>query len=388
MSTMTEAEAVNEAIRIAGEGLTDPFYNRKGIARLLLAAVSTPGGRQLLARRLTGVLVDQVGLQWAMGWQPGDLYAVAGRHLDRAGAALVAGAVRLEASQYAPSTLDPRWAAQLDSFDGDERTLDPDGPTWLQDVASAVGPLPGQGSSRAAQPHGDGRILAKVRALLAKAESTTFPDEADALTAKAQQMMATHNLDRAALHSSGPAGEMIAGVRRIWIDKPYLSAKATLLHAVADANRCRSVFSAGLGVATVAGHDDDLDTVEVLFTSLLVQATVRMAASGARVDRAGRSRTRSFRQSFLIAYASRIAERLREAAEAAESAAMGQHGAGLVPVLASRRSAAEETINTMFRRLRHTRHSVTDPAGWAAGTAAADLASLNAQQELADSACK
>ena len=37
-------------------------------------------------------------------------------------------------------------------------------------------------------------MLERVRALLAKAESTTFPEEADALTAKAQQLMTRHAL--------------------------------------------------------------------------------------------------------------------------------------------------------------------------------------------------
>ena len=36
----------------------------------------------------------------------------------------------------------------------------------------------------------DEKVLGRVRALLAKAESTTFPEEAEALTAKAQELMA------------------------------------------------------------------------------------------------------------------------------------------------------------------------------------------------------
>src|SRR6478735_4305347 len=39
-------------------------------------------------------------------------------------------------------------------------------------------------------------LLAKVRALLAKAEATTFADEAEALSAKAQELISKHSLER------------------------------------------------------------------------------------------------------------------------------------------------------------------------------------------------
>src|SRR6202035_1951697 len=42
----------------------------------------------------------------------------------------------------------------------------------------------------------DDRILARVRSLLAKAESTEFEAEADSLTAKAQELMTRHAIDQ------------------------------------------------------------------------------------------------------------------------------------------------------------------------------------------------
>ena len=68
---------------------------------------------------------------------------------------------------------------------------------------------------------------------------------------------------------------------------------------------------------TVVAHADDLDAIDMLFTSLLVQATRAMLAKGPHEDRFGRSRTRSFRQSFLVAFAGRIHERLVAATAAA-----------------------------------------------------------------------
>ncbi len=220
--------------------------------------------------------------------------------------------------------------------------------------------------------------------MLSKAESTGFPDEAEALTAKAQELLARYSIDRArwmgmrsrpAVGSCSPA---------IWIDEPYVAAKAQLLHVVATVNRCRSVLTEPLGLATVAGHEDDLDTVEALFTSLLVQATTQMTASGPRTDSTGRSRTRSFRQSFLVAFAIRIGHRLEEAGEATVSAASETHGKALVPILASRVQAAEEAITEMFPNLGHRGSHATNREGWVAGTLAADLASLSVQPELFD----
>ena len=42
----------------------------------------------------------------------------------------------------------------------------------------------------------DEKKLSRVRALLAKAESSSFPEEAEALSAKAQELMTRHALDR------------------------------------------------------------------------------------------------------------------------------------------------------------------------------------------------
>src|SRR5207244_494288 len=119
----------------------------------------------------------------------------------------------------------------------------------------------------------DTKALARVRALLAKAESTTFPDEAEALTEKAQKLMARHAIDRAMLadgHDDQPTSV------RIDVDDPYASAKSLLLAAVATATRCQAVWSKELGFTTVFGFRSDLAAVELLYTSLLVQSTTAM----------------------------------------------------------------------------------------------------------------
>jgi hypothetical protein len=247
-----------------------------------------------------------------------------------------------------------------------------------------LGALPGRAGPPGAESGAnagrgvDERILARVRALLAKAESTTFDAEAETFTAGAQALMARHSIDRALLAASAPGTRQDTGARRVGIDNPYENAKAVLLESVARANRCRTVWSRSLGFSTLIGQRDDLEAVETLFTSLLVQATRAMTSAGSRTDAAGRSRTRAFRQSFLVAYGQRIGERLQQTAqEQTRDAAAGAGGSRLLPVLAARDEQVQQAVEEMFPELvQHRMRPVTDREGWLSGTGAADRAVL------------
>ncbi len=216
----------------------------------------------------------------------------------------------------------------------------------------------------------DERALGRVRALLAKAERTEFPEEADALTGKAQELISRYAIDSAVLADQrGP--DLGAGVaaRRLHLTDPFTGAKAQLLQAVAAANGCRVVLLRDLGIATVVGLPVDLELVDLLFTSLLLQATRALADAG------GPS-TAVFRRGFLIAYAARIGERLAAAGARAAADAADQHGGSLVPVLRRRDTAVQERVSVLFPHLRRTRSRPVDAAGWYAGRRAADGADL------------
>ncbi len=248
-------------------------------------------------------------------------------------------------------------------------------------------PLPRLGAApasarRPARSAQDRRILEKVRALLAKAESTTFPEEAEALSSKAQELMARHSIDEAMVGAGAARVDDAPSGVRVPVDDPYAGAKSILLSEVASVNRCRAVWSKGLGFSTVVGFASDLEFVEVLYTSLLVQATSAMVAAGSQVDRSGRSRTRSFRQAFLLAYATRIGHRLRAAEAASRAAAAEEYGDALLPVLADRSAAVRAAEAEAFPDTVSRSVSISNAAGWAAGAAAADLASLSGRTEV------
>jgi hypothetical protein len=228
----------------------------------------------------------------------------------------------------------------------------------------------------------DTNVLDKVRALLAKAESTTFDAEAEAFTAKAQELMARHRIDRAVLGTREHAHrEEEPGVRQFRIDNPYADAKAALLSRIADANGCRAVWSKSSGFTTVFGFVDELEAVDELFTSLLVQATAALRRAGSKYDEYGRSRTKRFRRSFLVAFALRIGERLRETVDATVEVAAVETGTALVPILAARVRATMAAAKAAFPETRGFAPSATDGEGWHAGTRFADQADLSAGSE-------
>lgn len=150
------------------------------------------------------------------------------------------------------------------------------------------------------------------------------------------------------------------------MDRPYEGAKALLLDAVASANRCEAVWSSDFGFSTVVGHDSDLEAVELLYTSLLVQAD--------RALTGGPSRRRDYRESFLIAYASRIRERLSAAAD--EEVAARRDSPGLLPALAAQDLAVRTATRRLFPATTTSRLKGRDAEGWRRGESAANDARL------------
>jgi hypothetical protein len=224
---------------------------------------------------------------------------------------------------------------------------------------------------------GDDPMLNRVRALLAKAESTNFEAEAEAFTAKAQQLMTRHAIDIAMVAASAHRSEQPDAIR-IPIDEPYFDAKASLLAAVARSSRCRTVLHPGIAMATIIGFPGDLAATEMLFTSLLVQAQVALRSASASAPPGAPARSRGFRAAFLYAYANRVSERLDEINAYVVADAETRTGNSILPVLAARSSVVDATVDELFGRLRRRpSRRMLDMSGWASGRSAADRARLN-----------
>lgn len=232
----------------------------------------------------------------------------------------------------------------------------------------------------------DERMLRRIRALLAKAESTAFEEEAIACTAKAHELMTAHAIDRMMIEAREGRGEILTRVLRI--DAPYARNKVSILSAAASPNHCRvivGVQAERLGevwadpalhadssdvLVTIVGHAGDIDDVETLFTSLLVQATNLMLQ-----EQPHPGEVRSFRAAFLVGFANAVHRRLRETTEDAVAAA-GTAGRDLLPVLASRHERVEAEVQALFPSLGRFSTSISNGRGLLAGRRAGDRADV------------
>ncbi|GGP74591.1 DUF2786 domain-containing protein [Streptomyces melanogenes] len=344
-------------------------------ASLLAADPSADAELALRGREL-------VGRAWERGWQPADVVRMVRRELAEPHVRLAVELVLVQLKRY--ERLPARWAEQAEGLadavrGAGERSEDrfTRATTVLElyrlllrlPAIEPVGPVPGT-PVHLPPVHGEPKTLTRIRALLAKAEATEFPEEAEALSTKAQELMALHSIDEAVLAAGGHRGDA-PGACRIGVDAPYETSKAILLDAVASANHCRAVWNGDFGFSTVVGFEADLEAVELLYTSLLVQGTAAMTRAEAAQRAGGRKRTKTFRQSFLLAYANRLGDLLSATARQVESTA----STTLLPVLATRAVAVAGRAEEMFPRTVRTRvRGATDEAGWQDGTTAANRA--------------
>jgi hypothetical protein len=222
----------------------------------------------------------------------------------------------------------------------------------------------------------DHKVLDRVRKLLAKAEHPGTPvEEAQAFSAKASELMAAYAIDQALVDATQPTAATPI-VREIQVDAPYALPRAVLLDRVGRAHRVRTVIGPDAGSGrrrcTLVGFPVDLDIVELLFTSLLLQASTAMLNASSDLDR-----PKAFRRAFLLGYADVIGARLASVREQADTDAdRGRPGAALV--LAGREGQVDALFDREFPHLRRMRMTTTSGGGLSAGRAAGARADLSA----------
>jgi hypothetical protein len=218
-------------------------------------------------------------------------------------------------------------------------------------------------TQEAAPPEAPGRLLERIRKLLAKAGNEgVSPPEAEALTAKAAELMAKYGIDRALLAADQPETDRPAD-RIVTVENPWSRVKAHLLTGLATALRCQCVLLTGRDGLRVHifGYGSDLERADILYTSLLVQMWHGLVAAQVP-DWA--SSPRAWRRSWLLGFASAVTARVRAAEEAAAGRASrdGQDGGGggargsrTALVLADRSDVIGGHVGQAYPRLRRTR---------------------------------
>ena len=240
----------------------------------------------------------------------------------------------------------------------------------------------------------DGR-LATIRALLAKAEATTFAAEAEAFTAKASELMARYALDEAMVWATSPGDGGTPTEIRLVIHRPFTAQKAVLVNAVANAYGCQALRLGRIGDGnvehmSVIGFPSDLSLVETLVTSLFLQLTSAMTAPVPGPAGRPASQVAAWRRSFIMGFTATITERLladraRATADTdrdrATGAATGANERSAQLVLRDRSAAVDDEFRQRYPRIRTSRvSSGTSEAGRRAGTTAGRTADLGARR--------
>jgi hypothetical protein len=215
------------------------------------------------------------------------------------------------------------------------------------------------------------RLLDRVRKLLAKAEAEGVTvEEAQALTAKAAELMAKYGIDRALLAATRPETDKPDN-RIVEIYNPWARAQAHLLCGLAATLRCQCILlpaSEGQRVH-VFGYASDIERADLLYTSVLVQMWHGLVAAQvpARADN-----VRAWRRSWLLGYAAAVIAKVRAAEHHAEQAATLAEAGGTASraalVLADRSMVIRQTVARAYPVTRTARVTYSG-SGYGAGYA-------------------
>jgi hypothetical protein len=244
-------------------------------------------------------------------------------------------------------------------------------------------------------------MLGKVRALLTKAEADGVTEpEAEALNAKAAELIARYGIDAAMLAEADPSADVV-GDRQLEITAPYSLDKLQLLTAVADPLRVRVISRrtwtgrAYVHTARLFGYGADLDRVELLYTSLLLQSAQGMLRSRPLPG----ENVKAFRRSWLHGFSVAVYRRLTAAEQDAQNRAnrpassSGATSARSVDlVLADRRALVNRVVEAEYPNLQNAgrrrlsgsgqQHGYGAGMGANLGTTSSDLAASSDRHQL------
>lgn len=124
------------------------------------------------------------------------------------------------------------------------------------------------------------KLLSRIRGLLDKANSTEFEEERAALLAKAEEMMARHEIEMADLDASRP--DMRRSVTTRDVDRPVGEFAAELRNLIDIFAGMRNIriavaIKGSKVVYSMVGYQDDIDFVELLYTTTMLDFSSKIA---------------------------------------------------------------------------------------------------------------
>lgn len=223
-------------------------------------------------------------------------------------------------------------------------------------------------------------MLHKVRSLLDKAASDGVTEpERELLNQKASELIARYGIDAALLAADDPTTDKVAD-RWITIEAPYALDKLILLQAVAEPLRVKLIAAKdaqGTQRGHLFGYGADLERVEILFTSLLLQVVLGLQRARPQWE----GNLKAFRRTWLVGFAQAVHERLTAAESAAQTSATqpttpDAPRRSVALVLADRSALVARAANTAHPNTRAGRTRRLQGTGLASGHGAGMRANL------------
>jgi hypothetical protein len=225
----------------------------------------------------------------------------------------------------------------------------------------------------------DDKMLARIRGLLAKAEATTFEAEAEAYRSKAAALAMRYNVDTALLDAKrGRLNGSAVASFEVKFAGTYTMEKRDLFLSIAHplGLKTRSTIRRGRAFSSTAyGFPAELELLEVLYTSLLLQ-------SDRELRRAQRPifddvSTVTWKRSWLMGFNDLVMRRLRRFRQD-EVAEHAKAGTGAELVLADRAALVKQRYQEMFpgQKTLPPRRISLDGQGYRQGEAAGKRADL------------
>ncbi|QAY15889.1 hypothetical protein SEA_TINABELCHER_66 [Streptomyces phage TinaBelcher] len=227
--------------------------------------------------------------------------------------------------------------------------------------------------------------VATIKALLAKAEDpAASPEEAEAYFTRAAALMAKYGIEQAMLAEARPETDELTN-RAFDIKGKYVPDRAALLFSITHALGAQNVYwnltdydnGKRYRKVRVYAHQSTLDRIEMLFSTLQLQALNGMAKARPMY---GESVT-AYRKSWMAGFSSTVRKRLAEAEETALQEAQQQTGgASTELVLVKREAAVERFFKQAHPKVKTAPRRRLTGNGWRDGRAAGERADIGGRQ--------
>lgn len=218
----------------------------------------------------------------------------------------------------------------------------------------------------------DDKVVDRIRKLLAQAEGTNFGPEAETAIAMAHELMARYSIDEVKLHEAkgikDSAKDVIVKQMRVSQQKKFRDQRHALLHQISMLNRSRAIITNDF--MTILGFPRDVENVEVMYTSLVVQMFGALFMEPQHTSQ-------TWADNFCFGFVERIVRRLKDVKRDVE-AEVAPQGSSTALVLVSRGEMVEQKTKEKFPSLSQARVKkvVVDPFAGERGRQAADRSDI------------